>query len=131
MLKGIDHVAIAVPSVEAALPLWRDRLGFDLEGMEEVASQKVRVAILTKGPHRVELMEPTEEDSPVGRFLARKGPGVHHLCLAVDGVDGMLEDLATAGIQLIDEKASPGAGGRMVGFVHPKGTGGVLLELSE
>ncbi len=131
MLKGIDHVAIAVPSVEQAIPLWRDHLGFDFEGLEVVPSQGVRVAILTKGPHRIELMEPTGDDSPVARFLDKRGPGVHHLCLEVESVDRMLDDLDAAGIRLVDRKSAPGAGGRMVGFVHPKGTDGVLLELSE
>ncbi|MAB90419.1 MAG: methylmalonyl-CoA epimerase [Planctomycetota bacterium] len=131
MLKGIDHVAIAVPSVDEALPLWRDRFGFDLEDIEVVQSQQVRVAILTKGPHRIELMEPTEDDSPVGRFLARRGPGIHHLCLGVDGIEVMLDDLGAAGVRLVDEEPKPGAHDKRVAFVHPKGTGGVLVELSE
>ena len=130
MLKGIDHIAIAVPVLDAAVPLWRDQLGFDLEGYETVESQQVRVAILTKGPHRIELMEPTESDSPVGRFLQKRGPGIHHLCLDVGGIQIMLDDLKAAGIRLVDESPTPGGHGRNVAFVHPKGTGGVLLELS-
>lgn len=131
MLKGIDHVAIAVPSVDDAVSLWRDRFGFDLEGFEIVESQQVRVAILTKGPHRIELMEPTEEDSPVGRFLERRGPGIHHLSLGVGGIQIMLDDLKAAGVRLIDEAPTAGAHDKKVAFVHPKGTGGVLVELSE
>ena len=130
MLKGIDHIAIAVPVLDEAVPLWRDRFGFDLDGYETVESQKVRVAILSKGPHRIELMEPTEPDSPIGRFLEKRGPGIHHLCLDVGGVQVMLDDLKAAGIRLIDETPTKGAHDRDVAFVHPKGAGGVLLELS-
>ena len=131
MLKGIDHVAIAVSSVDDAIPMWRDRFGFDLEGIEVVESQQVRVATLPKGPHRIELMEPTEEDSPVGKFLARRGPGIHHLCLAVDGIETMLDDLGAAGVRLVDARPTQGAADKRVAFVHPKGAGGVLVELSE
>lgn len=131
MLKGIDHVAIAVPSVDDAIPLWRDRFGFDLEDIEVVESEQVRVAILTKGPHRIELMEPTDEDSPVGKFLARRGPGIHHLCLAVDDIEVMLDHLGAAGVRLVDDKPKRGAHDKRVAFVHPKGAGGVLVELSE
>jgi methylmalonyl-CoA epimerase len=131
MLKGIEHVAIAVRSIDDALATWRDHLGFDLQGFETVESQKVRVAILTKGPHRVELMEPTAPDSPISAFLERRGPGLHHICLDVEGIQGHLDDLRAAGVRLIDEAPVPGAKERQVAFVHPKDTGGVLIELSE
>jgi len=131
MLKGIDHVAIAVRSLKDAVPLWRDQFGFTLEGYETVDDQKVRVAILTCGPHRVELMEPAAEDSPISDFLDKRGPGLHHICLDVEGIEEGLSGLEAAGVQLVDREPVPGADGRKVAFVHPKGTGGVLVELSE
>jgi methylmalonyl-CoA/ethylmalonyl-CoA epimerase len=131
MLHGINHVAIAVPSLETAIPTWRDLLGFEFHGIEHVPDQKVRVAILRKGDHCVELLEPASPDSPISGFLAKRGPGLHHLCLEVSGIPGVLERLRAAGVPLIDQAARPGAEGRMVAFVHPKGTGGVLIELSE
>ncbi|MAG33084.1 MAG: methylmalonyl-CoA epimerase [Deltaproteobacteria bacterium] len=131
MLKGIDHVAIAVHSLDDTVPLWSDRFGFELSGYETVEDQKVRVAILTCGPYRIELMEPTSEDSPISAFLQKRGPGLHHVCLDVDGIEAMLGDLDEAGIKLINRTPVPGAHGRKVAFVHPKGAGGVLTELSE
>lgn len=131
MLKGIDHVAIAVDSIDGSLPLWTALLGFDHAHTEDVPSQGVRVALLTRGPFRIELMEALSPDSPVGRFLARKGPGLHHICLDVTGIEGHLASLAAAGVALIDEEPREGAAGRRVAFVHPKAAGGVLLELSE
>lgn len=131
MLKGIHHVAVAVDSVDEALPVYRDLLGFELSGIEEVEDQQVRVAVLVKGTHRVELVEPASEDSPVTRFLRKRGPGLHHVCLDVEGLEDVMAGLKGAGVPLIDERPRPGAEGRRVAFVHPRGTGGVLLELSE
>jgi methylmalonyl-CoA/ethylmalonyl-CoA epimerase len=131
MLKGIDHVAIAVRSLESAVPLWRDLLGFEYRGTELVESEGVRVALLVSGPFRIELMEPSRADSSVQKFLDQRGPGLHHLCLAVDGISQHLEALKDAGIRLINDTPKEGAEGCQVAFVHPKATGGVLLELSE
>ena len=131
MLEGIDHVAIAVPSIEEALPLWRDHLGFDHKGFEVIEEHGVRAALLTKGPHRVELLEPLNDESPIARFLKKSGPGLHHMCLKVDDVSEHLESLERAGLRLIDKKPRPGADERLVAFLHPKSTGGVLLELSQ
>lgn len=131
MIKGINHVAIAVESVDAALPVYRDLFGFDLHEIEEVEDQQVRVAVLKKGPHRVELVEPSSETSPITKFLAKRGPGLHHICLDVEGLGGLLGQLDGAGVPLIDKAPRPGADGRDIAFVHPKGTGGVLIELSE
>jgi methylmalonyl-CoA/ethylmalonyl-CoA epimerase len=131
MLHGINHVAVAVPRLEDAIPVWRDLLGFELHGIEVVPDQKVKVAILRKGDHTVELLEPVSEDSPISGFLGKRGPGLHHICLEVSGIEGTLEKLESAGVRLIDRKPRPGAEGRRVAFVHPKGTGGVLVELSE
>jgi methylmalonyl-CoA/ethylmalonyl-CoA epimerase len=131
MLHSIDHVAVAVHRLDEALPVWRDLLGFELHGIEEVPDQKVRVAVLRKGGDTVELLEPAAPDSPITGFLARRGPGLHHLCLAVSGLEAVLDRLAAAGVPLIDRDPRPGAEGRQVAFVHPRGAGGVLIELSE
>lgn len=131
MLHGFDHIAIAVPSLDQALPIWRDLLGFEMHGIEVVADQKVRVAILTKGGDRVELVEPTSVDSPVAKYIAKHGPGLHHVCLLVDGLKDLLDRLKASGVQLIDEEPKPGANGRDIAFVHPRSVGGVLIELSE
>jgi len=131
MLNGIHHVAVAVPALEAALPIYRDLLGFDLEAVETVPDQGVRVAVLTRAGDRMELLEPLAEDSPVARFLEKRGPGLHHVCLDVRDLDGLLERMRGAGIRLIDEEPRVGAQGRRIAFVHPASTGGVLIELSE
>ena len=131
MIKGIDHVAVAVRSLEEALPLYRDLLGFDFECIESAENGTVRVAIMSKGPHRVELVEPACDDSPISRFLDKRGPGLHHVCLEVEDLDGMLENMRRAGMSLIDEVPRPGAEDRRVAFIHPRGAGGVLLELTE
>ncbi len=131
MLHGINHVAIAVQELAPAIATWRDLLGFELHGIEHVPDQRVRVAIMRKGDHCVELLEPASPESPITGFLAKRGPGLHHVCLEVEGIADMLARLKAAGVPLIDQAARPGAEGRMVAFVHPKGTGGVLIELSE
>jgi methylmalonyl-CoA/ethylmalonyl-CoA epimerase len=131
MLKGIHHVAVAVESIEKTLPVYRDLLGFELHEIEEVPSEKVRVAVMIKGNDRVELVEPADADSPITGFLKKRGPGLHHVCLDVEGLAGMLDSLKAAGVPLIHEEPKPGAEGRQIAFVHPKGTGGVLIELSE
>lgn len=131
MLHGIDHIAIAVPSIEEALPTWTALLGFELHGFEVVEEQGVRVAILTKGQDRVELVQPIVATSPVAKFLEKNGPGLHHVCLLVEGLSGMLERLKAAGVRLIDEVPKVGANERNIAFVHPKAVGGVLVELSE
>ncbi|HMS15518.1 MAG TPA: methylmalonyl-CoA epimerase [Planctomycetota bacterium] len=131
MLEGIDHIAIAVESLSASIPLWRDQFQFEYHGTEEVASEGVRVALLVKGPFRVELMEPMGSDSPVYKFLQKRGPGLHHLCLKVEGLDGHMAALKEAGLSMIHDTPRPGAEGRRVAFIHPKSAGGVLVELSE
>ena len=131
MLKGIDHIAIAVPVLDEAVPLWRDRFGFDLDGYETVESQKVRVAILSKGPHRIELMEPTEPDSPIGRFLEKRGPGIHHICFRSDNLDEDIVRLKEKGYQFLSEEPSLGAHNTRVIFIHPKSCDGVLIEINE
>jgi len=130
VIKGLDHIGIAVRSIEEALPVYR-ALGLDESGREDVPGQKVRTAFLPAGESSVELLEPTSDDSPIAGFLARRGPGIHHLCFAVDDLDGMLAALAGAGYRLIHRSPVPGAGGKRVAFLHPEAGHGVLIELSE
>ena len=125
----IDHIGIATRGIEDALAFYRDALGLDASETEEVAEQKVRVAMLPIGESRIELLEATSEDSPISRFLEKRGPGIHHIAVRVDDIRGVLADLRQKGARLIDEEPRKGAGGCLVAFVHPSSTGGVLLEL--
>ncbi|MBM3259848.1 MAG: methylmalonyl-CoA epimerase [Candidatus Sericytochromatia bacterium] len=129
--RQVDHLGIAVHSLDAALPFWRDVLGLTFVGFEDVPDQKVRVAVLLAGPNRIELLEPTAEDSPVRKFLNTRGEGIHHVALRVDACGATLDHLASAGVRLIDAVPRTGAEGARIGFVHPKATGGILLEVSE
>jgi len=124
----INHVAIAVPEIEGALDFWRDALGLELDHIEDVPSQTSIVAFLPTGESEVELVKPTQEDSGLGRFLKEKGPGIHHVCLEVDDLEGMLADLKSKGVRFIDEEPVL-LPGRKVAFIHPKASGGVLVEL--
>lgn len=124
----INHVAIVVPEIEGAVSFWRDALGLDLHHVEEVPSQKSQVAFLPVGESEVELVRPTSEDSGVAKFLADRGAGMHHLCLEVDDIEGMLAALKAKGVRLIGETAQQ-LDGRKVAFIHPKSANGVLVEL--
>jgi methylmalonyl-CoA epimerase len=125
----IDHIGIATRGIDDAAKFYRDVLGLEVAETEEVAGQKVRVAMLPIGESRIELLEATSEDSPISRFLEKRGPGIHHLAVEVDDIQAALADLRQAGARLIDEAPRRGAGGCLVAFVHPLSTGGVLLEL--
>lgn len=127
----VDHVGIAVRSLESALPLWSAVLGEEAAGREEVPGEGVRVAFFGEGSGRVELLEPTGPDTPVGRFLERRGPGIHHLCVGVADLEAAVRRARDAGAELLPPGIRSGAGGRRVAFLHPGSTGGVLLELSE
>jgi len=127
----IEHIGIAVRNLESALRLYRDALGFRLDRIEEVADQGVRVAMLSAGESRLELLEATRHDSPVAGFIARRGEGVHHICFQVDDIAAELKKLEEAGIRLVDRTPRVGAGGRLVAFLHPSAAGGVLIELSQ
>jgi methylmalonyl-CoA epimerase len=127
----LNHVGIAVRSLEEALAPYRDGLGLQVAEIEEVASEQVKVAFLPVGDTRIELLEPTGDDSAIARFLSRRGEGIHHLCVEVDDIEAALERLRRAGVPLVDETPRPGAGGCRVAFVHPKGMAGVLVELLE
>jgi methylmalonyl-CoA/ethylmalonyl-CoA epimerase len=125
----IDHIGIATRGIEDALAFYRDALGLDVAETEEVAEQKVRVAMLPIGESRIELLEATTEDSPIARFLEKRGPGIHHVAVRVNDIRAALAELRQKGARLIDEEPRTGAGGCLVAFVHPSSTGGVLLEL--
>ena len=127
----IDHIGIATNGIDDAARFYLDSLGLQIEHVEEVASQKVRVAMLPLGESRVELIEPTSEDSPISRFLAKRGPGIHHIAVRVEDIRASLAELKEKGARLIDEEPRTGAGGCLVAFIHPSSTGGVLLELVE
>jgi len=131
MSPTLDHIAVAVPDLEEVLATWRDVLGLEEQGRELVAAQGVTVAFLDAGGARLELLEPTGPDTPVGRHLARRGPGLHHVAFEVDDLEEALAALKARGVRLVDSEPRPGAHGTRVAFVHPKTTGGVLLELVE
>jgi methylmalonyl-CoA/ethylmalonyl-CoA epimerase len=127
----IDHLGIAVRSLSDSLNFYRDALGLELSGTEEVQDQGVRVALLPAGESRIELLEPFSEDSPVGRFIARRGEGLHHICYEVDDLASKLVDLRSRGIRLLDGYPRRGAEGKLVAFLHPASAYGVLVELVE
>jgi methylmalonyl-CoA/ethylmalonyl-CoA epimerase len=124
-------VAVLVADMEQALSFWRDRLGLPVSELRDVPAQKTRVAFLTTGGGEIELVKPTSDDSGVAKFLARRGPGMHHVCLEVEDIEATLASLKSEGVRLIDEAPRMSEAGRRYAFVHPESTGGVLLELYE
>ncbi len=130
MISQIDHIGIAVKSLDEAIPLYRDILGLEYQGTEVVPDGMSRVAFFKLGQVSIELLEPTSEDTPIGKFLTKRGEGFHHVCLRVDDIEAAREKLAASGLQLIDEKARPGAHGTLVSFFHPKSTRGLLMEIA-
>jgi methylmalonyl-CoA/ethylmalonyl-CoA epimerase len=127
-ITKINHVAIAVPDIDSALGFWRDALGLELDHVEDVPSQKSIVAFLPAGEGEVELVKPTSDDTGVAKFLAEKGPGMHHLCLEVDDIAEKLAELKAKGVRLINETPLE-MPGRKMAFIHPKASNGVLVEL--
>ncbi|MDH7484007.1 MAG: methylmalonyl-CoA epimerase [Spirochaetales bacterium] len=127
----VDHIGIAVEKIEAALPVWEGILGLPLHGIEEVAEQKVKTAFMPVGDTEIELLESTDPEGPIGKFLAAKGQGVHHIAFRVSNIEEALAELKAKGVRLIDETPRYGAGGARIAFIHPKATGGVLVELTE
>lgn len=127
----LDHVAVAVGNLEEALKFYREQFGLPVLDVEVVEEQGVRVAKLDLGNTHLELLEPLSPDTPVGKFLAQRGPGVHHICIGVKEIVAELDRLKRGGARLIDEQPKIGAGGARIGFVHPRSTGGVLIELSQ
>ena len=131
MLEKIHHLGIAVRSIEQRLGFWTRGLGLKPPQLEEVAHEKVMVAMLEVGESRIELLEPTAPDSAIATFLARRGEGLHHVCFAVKDIRQALEQVAAQGYRVVGEAPRRGAGGALVAFLHPRSTGGILIELEE
>ena len=128
-VKRIDHIAVVVDDIEGALNFWRDGLGMEMTHLEEVKEQESIVAFLPTGGSEVELVKPTTDTSGVAKYLAKRGPGMHHICVEVDDIHATLAQLKAKGIKLINETPTIGAGGKQIAFVHPSSTSGVLVEL--
>lgn len=129
-IKKINHVAVVVSDIDSALTFWRDQLGLGLDHIEAVPSQASRVAFMSIGESEVELVQPTDPESGLGKFLEKSGEGLHHLCIEVDDIVGMLSHLKNKGVRLINEEPLQLPGRRMA-FIHPKAANGVLIELYE
>ena len=127
-ISHIEHIGIAVNSLDEAIPYYENVLGLKCYAVEEVADQKVKTAFFMVGQTKIELLESTDPEGPIGKFIGKKGPGVHHLAFAVDNVNEALADVAGKGVQLIDKAGRKGAEGMNIGFLHPKSTLGVLTE---
>ena len=130
-VNKVDHVGIAVKDLEQAKKFYTEMLGIPAMGEEVVAEQKVKVCFIPCGDSEIELLESTEPDGPIAKFIEKKGEGIQHIALNVDNIENALADSKEKGVRLIDEKPRYGAGGASIAFVHPKSTGGILLELSE
>lgn len=131
MIQQIDHIGIAVRSLEAAAPLYRDILGLPYEGSDEVEEQGVKVAFYRAGEVLLELLEPTRDDSPIAKFLEKRGEGVHHIALRTQDIEAGRDRVARASIRLLSDKPLDGAHGKLISFLHPKDTLGVLMELTQ
>lgn len=130
-VKRIDHVAILVDDMDKTLGFWRHALGMEVSHVHDVPAEAAQIAFLPTGGSEIELVRPTTDDSGLAKYLEKRGPGMHHLCLEVDDIDGMLRQLEEQGIQLINEQPRLAADGRKYAFIHPKSTNGVLVELYE
>lgn len=129
-IKKLNHIGIAVKDLKESIEIYK-KMGFNISHTEEVPDQKVRVAFIELGDSRLELLEPTAANSPIAKFLEKKGPGIHHLAIEVADIGAKLQELEKVGIRLIDREARKGSHGLSIAFVHPKATQGVLLELCE
>ena len=130
-LKRLDHVAVLVPDLDQALAFWQDQLGLSLDHVETVSSMAVKIAFLPLGESEIELVQPTTEDSGLAKYLAKRGPGLHHICIETDDIKAKLAELKEKSVRLIDEEPVLMDDGRQLAFIHPKSTGGVLVELYE
>ena len=130
MIKKVDHISIAVKSLDEGLKIYENLLGIKSSHIEEVPDQGIKAAMIMVGDVEIELIEPTTADSGVAKFLEKKGEGIHHICFEVDDVDKELESMAAKGIELIDKQGRKGLAGK-IGFLHPKSTRGVLVELAQ
>lgn len=128
-IKAINHVAVVVDDMEKSLSFWRDALGIDLHELRDVPAEKSQVAFLPLAGAEVELVMPTTDDSGIAKYLAKRGPGMHHLCLEVDDIEGMMSQLKAKNVRLINEEARATSDGKKYAFIHPEATGGVLVEL--
>ncbi|MFN2111592.1 MAG: methylmalonyl-CoA epimerase [Anaerolineales bacterium] len=128
-LRRLNHVAVLVPDLDQALEFWQDQLGLSLDHVETVSGMQAKIAFLPLGESEIELVQPTDQDSGLARFLEKRGPGLHHICIEVEDLTTKLEDLKAKGVQLIDEEPVIMEDGRQLSFIHPKGSGGVLVEL--
>lgn len=131
MLDKIDHIGIAVHSIDEQMELYRDVFGLAFEGTDVVEEQGVRVAFFRLGESTLELIEPIDETGPIARFLERHGPGIHHIAAGVQDIEGARERIAAGGIRLLSDEPRDGAHGKLISFMHPKDTGGVLYELTQ
>ncbi len=131
MISQIDHIAVAVEDIDEAAVFFSKVLGLEVSGREDVPEQKTRVAFINIGQVRIELVQPMSPDSPVGKFLEKKGQGIHHLALRTDDINGDLESMKALGVPLIDDKPKKGAHGAQIAFIHPKAGHGVLVELCQ
>lgn len=130
-VKRIDHIAIVIKDIDASLNFWQDALGLEVSHIEEVKAQESMVAFLPSGASEVELVQPTNGTSGVAKYLAKRGPGMHHICFEVDDIHETLAQLKLHGVKLINEEPTIGTGGKKIAFIHPKSTSGVLVELYE
>ncbi len=130
-IQRINHIGIAVNSIDEQIPYYRDTLGLSFESTEIVADQKVRVAFFKVGDVRLELLEPTDPSSPIAKFIEKRGQGIHHIAFGVADLTGRIDELKRAGIQMIDQTPRQGSHRMKIAFVHPKSTFGVLTELCE
>ena len=128
-ITRINHVAVAVNDLEGSLSFWRDALGLTLTELRDVPAEAAQIAFLPVGDSEIELVRPTTDDSGLAKYLARRGPGMHHVCLEVDDIDAMLRRLKDRGVRLINDAPKTGADGKRYLFIHPESTGGVLVEL--
>jgi methylmalonyl-CoA/ethylmalonyl-CoA epimerase len=128
-VKQINHVAVVVDDMQQALTFWCDALGMELHGLRDVPAEKSQVAFLPLPGSEVELVQPTSDDSGIAKYLAKRGPGMHHLCLEVDDIEGMMSQLKSKGVRLINEEPRTAADGKKYAFIHPESTSGVLVEL--
>ncbi len=130
-IKKIDHLGIAVSSIDSGKKFWQDIMGLELEGTETVEEQKVTTAFMPVGESEVELLESTSPDGPVAKYIEKKGAGLQHVAFRVENIDEALAELKEKGVKLIDQTPRNGAGGARIAFLHPKATGGILVELCE
>jgi methylmalonyl-CoA/ethylmalonyl-CoA epimerase len=128
-INSINHVAIVVDDMDKSLTFWRDALGIELHELRDVPAEKSQVAFLPVAGAEIELVKPTSDDSGLAKYLAKRGPGMHHVCLEVDDIDGMMAQLKAKGIRLINEEPRTAADGKRYAFIHPESAGGVLVEL--